>query len=113
MKKILKIDGTFSNEIVLNRRIYLYRVASVNIDKVTLEKHLVTLLDTLALAGLLDGKGGITTEMNDENKVGTVTQKMRVSLIADISKRVDEVAVDFEMDGKMIKSIDFKGVISV
>lgn len=104
MKKIVSLDGVDSTRIN-NGFIYLYRISSVNIDKVVLDKHLVKLEMTFE-------KNKVVT-LSDETEVGTVTQKIAPDLIADISKRVDEIAVDFEMGEKYISSFDFKGIVEV
>ena len=86
-------------------KMYLYRIAGVSLDKVTLDKHLVKLMSTL------EKDSSFSAEMNDETKVGTVTEKMFSGIVRDVSKLVDFVAVDFKMDEKVITSIDFRGVI--
>lgn len=103
----LSIDAEgMKNRIDKFGRVYLYRVANVSLDKVTLEKHLSAVKNTF------DGKNVLSVKINDETKVGTVTQKLDSVLIASISKKVDEVAVNFIMGEKVIESIDFSGVMS-
>lgn len=105
MRKIVNILPEFRWDKVKGNTVYLYRIASVSVDKVTLEKHLAKIDDSLEKKKV--------ASISDETDVGTVTQKLSSDLIADISKRVDEVAVDFEMVEKTITSFDFKGIVIV
>ncbi len=111
MKKTVMMDEKFKDVG------YLYRVASVSIDRVMLEKHKVNVMETFpvvrnhdcgidGLEELIKNKSYSCT-ISDETKVGTVTQKVVVSLIAEVSKRVDEIVVDFEMGEKTIKKIQW------
>lgn len=108
---------------------YLYRVASVSMDRIILEKHKVDMMNTfssvleekhnynyhdvsednrmLILEKVSDCCGNYSCTINDETKVGTVMQKVVASLIAVVSKRVDEIVIDFEMGEKTIKKIQW------
>ena len=88
------------------KQIYVYRVASFSVDKVSLEKHLVSMLNTFEGSDLV-------AELNENTKVGTVTHKVSPTLIPTIIKSVDEVASLFESNEKMITNIDFEGIQSV
>lgn len=103
-KKIVKINAMVAGELERSDdvRFYLYRIASMSMDRVVLEKHSVLPSSNF--------DRNITAELSDDTKVGTITQKVVVSIIADITKRVDNVAVGFEMKEKTIRSIDFSGV---
>ncbi len=75
---------------------YVYRIASVSMDRVTLEKHFVDLNNST-----LDGGTQIVNYViNEDTKVGTVTQKMKDKLIPIMSKMVDSVVIDFKMEDK-------------
>jgi len=105
MKKMIRIDvGKIQD--AGKRQIYVYRVSSFSVDKVSLEKHLVSMLNTFEGTDLV-------AELNDETKVGTVTQKVISDLIPIVIKAVDEVASGFESNEKMIISIDFEGIKAV
>lgn len=107
MRKIVKIDVASANAgESVKKQMYLYRIASVNVDKVTLEKHIVSIMNTFEDKEMV-------AELDDSTRVGTVTQKVTSSLIPTVSKSVDEVVSSFEMNEKVILSIDFKGVKSV
>jgi len=106
MKKIVKIDMTVIPD-AGKRQMYVYRIASFSVDKVSLEKHFISLLSTL------EGGAVIHAELNDETKVGTVTHRVSPDLVPILVKGVDEVLFQFESNEKMIISIDFKGIRSV
>lgn len=105
MNKIIMINKAIMRD-KGKRQIYVYRVASFSIDKVSLEKHFISMKNPLEGDDLV-------AELNDTTKVGTITHKVKSDLIPIVIKSVDEVASDFESDEKMITSIDFKGVVSV
>ncbi len=103
---------------------YLYRVASVSVNRVTLEKHKVDMMNTFLSVdnNITDinrqrvGRGldeiyvpekTYSCTISDETKVGSVMQKVVASLIAEVSKRVDEVVIDFEMGEKNVKKIQW------
>lgn len=85
---------------------YVYRIASVSMDRVTLEKHFVDLNNST-----LDGGTQIVNYViNEDTKVGNVTQKMKDKLIPAVTKMVDAVVIDFKMDDKKgISAILFEG----
>lgn len=107
MDKNVGIDVEIVSKQHKGSRMYLYRISSVSIDKVTLEKHNVLLMNTI------DNIRGVSAKLNDESKVGSVTQKMHSSIIAEVSKKVDAVIIDFEMDDKVITKVIFGGVIDL
>jgi hypothetical protein len=104
MEKTVMVDIKVARDFTMKHRINLYRVASVKIDKVTLEKHEVCLMNNLTTISL-------SCKINDDTKVGVITQKMVADIIDEISKKVDCVAVDFIMKDKLIIKINFDGVI--
>lgn len=105
MKKIIKIDVTKVPD-AGKRQIYVYRVSSFSVDKVSLEKHFVSILNGFEGTDL-------SAELNDDTKVGTITHKVSPSIIPEVIKCVDEVASSFESNEKTITKIDFSGIKSV
>lgn len=105
MKKMIRIDVSKIQD-AGKRQIYVYRVASFSVDKVSLEKHLVSMLNTF------EGND-LVAELNEETKVGTVTHKVAADIIPVIIKTVDDVAVGFESNEKLITKIDFEGIKAV
>ena len=105
MKKIIRIDVLKIQE-AGKRQIYVYRVASFSVDKISLEKHLVSMLNTF------EGNE-LVAELNDETKVGSVTHRVAPHLISTVIKSVDDVASSFEANEKLITKIDFEGIKAV
>jgi len=105
MKKIIRIDVSKIQD-AGKRQIYVYRLASFSIDKVSLEKHLVSMMNSFEGDELV-------AELNEDTKVGMVTQKVVSDLIPAVVQLVDEVAVSFESNEKMITGINFSGVKQV
>jgi uncharacterized Fe-S cluster-containing MiaB family protein len=105
MKKIIKIDVSKVPD-AGKRQIYIYRISSFSVDKISLEKHFVSIQNTF-------DKGELTAELTDETKVGIITQKVISTLIPVIIQAVDEIALGFESNEKAIISINFNGVQSV
>lgn len=105
MKKIIKIDVSKIQE-AGKRQIYVYRVSGFNIDKISLDKHLVSILNTF------EGND-LVAELNDATRVGTITQRVSSDLIPIVIKSVDEVASGFETNEKLIIKIDFDGIKEV
>jgi len=105
MKKVIRIDvGKIQD--AGKRQIYVYRVSSFSVDKISLEKHLVSMMNSFEGTDLV-------AELNDETKVGMVTQKVAADIIPDIIRLVDEVASGFDANEKMITKIDFEGIKTV
>lgn len=105
MKKVIRIDvGKIQD--AGKRQIYVYRVSSFSVDKISLEKHLVSMMNSFEGTDLV-------AELNDETKVGMVTQKVASDIIPDIIRLVDEVASGFDANEKMITKIDFEGIKTV
>lgn len=105
MKKIIKIDVTKVPD-AGKRQIYVYRVSAFSVDKVSLEKHFVSMMNSFTGTDLV-------AELNDDTKVGTITNKVSPSIIPEVIKCIDEVASGFESNEKMITKIDFSGIVSV
>ncbi len=105
MKKIIKIDITQVKD-AGNRQIYVYRIASFSIDKISLEKHSVSIMNSFEANELV-------AELNEDTKVGVVTQKVSLELIPVIMQAVDEVVSGFESSEKMITKINFSGIKQV
>lgn len=105
MKKMIRIDVSKIQD-AGKRQVYVYRIASFSIDKISLEKHLVSMLNTF------EGND-LVAELNDETKVGSVTHKVAPDLIPVVIKSVDEVASSFEANEKLIIKIDFEGIKAV
>lgn len=105
MKKIIRIDVSKIQE-AGKRQVYVYRVASFSVDKISLEKHLVSMMNTF------EGND-LVAELNEETKVGSVTHKVAADLIPVVIKSVDEVASGFEANEKLITKIDFEGIKAV
>ncbi len=105
MKKIIKIDVTQIKD-AGKRQIYVYRLASFSIDKVSLEKHLVSMLNSFEGDELV-------AELNEDTKVGIVTHRINPVLIPVVSQLIDEVAASFESNEKMITDINFSGIKQV
>ena len=105
MKKIIRIDVSKVPD-AGKRQIYIYRISSFSVDKVSLEKHLVSMMNSFEGTDLV-------AELNEDTKVGVVTFKVAPALIPVIVQAVDEVAVSFEADEKLITEINFNGVIAV
>ena len=105
MKKIIRIDVTKVPD-AGKRQIYCYRIASFSVDKVSLEKHFVSTLNSFEGTDLV-------AELNESTKVGTITHKVALALIPDIIQSIDEVIVSFESNEKMIMSIAADGIKSV
>lgn len=102
----IKIEESFliDNKIkIVSKKAVLYRVATVSLEKVTLEKHNVILLNSIV--GM-----DITSIISEDTKVGTVTQKMKSDIVPEVSKRINDIARDFVMDDKVITEILFDGV---
>ncbi len=98
MKKIVDLTGHTDIK-------YVYRISSVSIDKVTLEKHIVDLNNRN-----LEGGQVVNYEITEETKVGTVTQKVLSSLIPVVTKMVDAAVIDFKIEDKSgISAILFEG----
>lgn len=81
-----------------DKKLYLYRVASFSVDKVTLEKHCVAVKDTF-------DRSSYVAEINEDTKVGSITQKVDSSLVPFIIKSVDTVIADFEANEKLILNV--------
>ncbi len=105
MKKIVRVDVTKVKD-AGKRQIYIYRISSFSVDKVSLEKHLVSMLNSFEANELV-------AEINEDTKVGTVTQKVSPELIPVLIKSVDEVLIAFAANEKMITDINFEGIKSV
>lgn len=105
MKKLIRIDVKKIQD-AGKRQIYVYRVSSFSVDKVSLEKHFVSMLNTF------EGND-LVAELNDETKVGVVTQKVVSDIIPIVIMAIDEVAVGFEANEKLITKIDFEGIKAV
>jgi hypothetical protein len=105
MKKMIRIDVSKIQD-AGKRQIYVYRVSSFSVDKVSLEKHLVSMLNTF------EGND-LVAELNEDTKVGSVTQKVSPDLISTVIKSVDDVASGFEANEKLIIKIDFEGIKAV
>lgn len=88
MKKVVDLTG------IKDIR-YVYRISSVSIDKVTLEKHSVDLGNRN-----LEGGQIVNYEISDDTKVGSVTQKIRDNLIAQVTKMVDAIIIEFNIEDK-------------
>lgn len=105
MKKIIRIDVSKVPD-AGKRQIYIYRISSFSVDKISLEKHLVSMMNTF------EGND-LVAELNEDTKVGTVAFKVDQALIPIVVQAVDEVAVSFEANEKLITKINFDGVIAV
>lgn len=105
MKKLIKIDITKVPD-AGKRQIYVYRIASFSVDKISLEKHLVSTMNSFEGTDLV-------AELNEETKVGTVIQKVTLNIIPVIIKLVDEVASGFEANEKLITKICFDGIRTI
>ncbi len=105
MKKLIRIDIKKIQD-AGKRQIYVYRVSSFSVDKVSLEKHLVSMMNSF------EGND-LVAELNEETKVGSITNKVSPELIPTVIKSVDEVVAGFDSNEKMITKIDFDGIVSV
>lgn len=105
MKKIIKIDITKVPD-AGKRQIYVYRLASFSIDKISLEKHLVSMMNSF------EGEE-LVAELNEETKVGTITHRVSLDIVPTVIMLVDEVASGFEANEKLITKIDFEGIRTV
>lgn len=105
MKKLIRIDVTQIPD-AGKRQIYVYRIASFSVDKISLEKHLVSTMNSFEGTDLV-------AELNEETKVGTITQKVLLDIIPVVILLVDEVASSFEVDEKHITKVNFEGIKSV
>lgn len=105
MKKVIRIDITKVPN-AGKRQIYVYRVSGFSVDKISLEKHFISILNSLEGTELV-------AELNDDTKVGVVTSKVSLSIIPEVIKCVDEVASGFESNEKMITKVDFSGIESI
>lgn len=78
---------------------YIYRIADVNLDKVTLEKYKVKLERTLDKI--------YSAKITDEDMVGRIVQKVEAESLIFASYNVDEFILDFAMNpsGKTIIKI--------
>lgn len=106
-KTIMLVNNDDIKKRIAKGKIYLYRISSVILDKITFEKHLTNINNSFDRIDVLSAK------ITDETKVGVVTQKLDSVLVASVSKKIDEIAIDFIMGDKAIESIDFSGVTSV
>ena len=105
MKKIIRIDITKITD-AGKRQIYCYRIASFSVDKISLEKHFVSTMNSF-------GGTDLVAELNEATKVGTITHKVTPALIPDIIQSIDEVIVSFESNEKMIIGIATDGIKSI
>ncbi len=94
MKKEVNLIGTGIDNI--KNLHYIYRISSVSVDKVTLEKHSIN-LNNSTIDG---GEWVVNYEISDDTKVGIVTQKLLDDLIPIVTKMVDEVVIDFKIESK-------------
>ena len=74
---------------------YVYRISSISVDKISMEKHAVDLGNRK-----LDDVPDVTFEISDDTKVGSVTQKLKDNLIAKVTKMVDVIILDFNIEDK-------------
>lgn len=105
MKKLIRIDITKIFD-AGKRQIYVYRIASFSVDKISLEKHLVSTMNSFEGTELV-------AELNEDTKVGTVTQKLALDLIPVVIQSIDQVMSGFEANEKLITKISFEGIKTI
>lgn len=104
MKKVIKINKNIVDTVGKNQ-LYVYRISGFNLDKISLEKHLVVLNNSFDTDNV--------AELNEDTKVGIITQKVASELLPILIQFVDNVAISFESNEKMITAVSFLGISSV
>lgn len=76
---------------------YVYRIASVNVNKATLEKYILVMNKNL-------DNNSYSFKINDDTYVGSVTQKVSNDIVDIITLGVDNLVIDLTVkDGEVIE----------